>query len=177
VAEQPDLLPAPRVDAKKSLDWNRSKFANAMTQGILQGESIPKLAERISDVVGSDYAASVRYARTAMTGAQNAGRTTRQQEAADMGIDVRRQWMATLDSRTRDSHRLMDGETVGVNEEFSNGLMYPGDPSGDPSEVYNCRCTVVSVVDGKSVVNGSSGRVSVGLQGKSYEEWKAGHGD
>jgi uncharacterized protein with gpF-like domain len=85
--------------------------------------------------------------------------------------------MATLDSRTRDSHRLMDGETVGVNEEFSNGLMYPGDPSGDPSEVYNCRCTVVSVVDGKSVVNGSSGRVSVGLQGKSYEEWKAGHGD
>ena len=42
----------------------------------------------------------------------------------------------------------MDGEVRDVHEQFSNGLQEPGDYSGDPSEYYNCRCTLVSVIDG-----------------------------
>lgn len=54
--------------------------------------------------------------------------------------DVRRIWRATGDSRTRDSHMAMDGESVGIDEPFPNGLMYPGDPKGPVEEVANCRC-------------------------------------
>lgn len=42
----------------------------------------------------------------------------------------------------------MDGETVAYDEPFSNGLMFPGDPStGDAGEVANCTC--VMTVDGE----------------------------
>ena len=66
--------------------------------------------------------------------------------AAKMGIEMQKEWMATLDSRTRHSHRRLDGETVEYDSEFSNGCRYPGDPKGKPAEVYNCRCTMVARV-------------------------------
>lgn len=42
----------------------------------------------------------------------------------------------------RDWHEDMDGETVAVDDVFSNGLQYPGDPDGDLSETANCTCSV-----------------------------------
>lgn len=87
-----------------------------------------------------------------------------------MGIDVRARWMATLDSRTRDSHRQLDGEVVGDDGKFSNGLRYPGDPEGPAAEVWNCRCTLVASIPGHDVFEG---RDMHGLE-TSYEDWKAG---
>lgn len=52
-------------------------------------------------------------------------------------------WLAVQDDRTRESHQEVDGEVVDIDEAFSNGLDYPGDPKGDAEEVCNCRCTVV----------------------------------
>lgn len=42
---------------------------------------------------------------------------------------------------TRSSHARMNGETVGIEEKFSNGMRWPGD-SSDADEVANCRCTL-----------------------------------
>ena len=78
--------------------------------------------------------------------------------------------MATLDSRTRDSHRQLDGEVVGDDGKFSNGLRYPGDPEGPAAEVWNCRCTLVASIPGHDVFEG---RDMHGLE-TSYEDWKAG---
>jgi hypothetical protein len=36
----------------------------------------------------------------------------------------------------------MNGETVALSEDFSNGLAWPGDPRGGPAEVANCGCSV-----------------------------------
>lgn len=60
---------------------------------------------------------------------------------------VRRVWVATRDGRTRDSHRKLNGDAVGLNERFSNGLMFPGDPSGPAAEIANCRCRLVIRID------------------------------
>lgn len=57
-------------------------------------------------------------------------------------------WFATLDGRTRHSHAALDGTSVETDKEFSNGCMFPGDPNGPPSEIYNCRCTLIADVDG-----------------------------
>lgn len=52
-------------------------------------------------------------------------------------------WVTTS-SNPRAEHAAMNGETVGLDDEFSNGLRWPGDSaSGDPAEVANCRCEVV----------------------------------
>lgn len=170
--DQPDLLPAVKVDGKRDLAWNRKHIASAITQGVLQGEPIDKVARRVRSVADMDYRASMRTARTAMTSAQNAGRVDAYRRAEGMGIRVRKQWLATLDQRTRHSHRRLDGEAVGMDESFSNGLSYPGDPGpGMGSEVYNCRCTLVPVVDG---ADPSEGVRHSNLGGVSYEEWREG---
>jgi hypothetical protein len=40
-------------------------------------------------------------------------------------------------------HGRMNGETVPLSENFSNGLAWPGDPSGGAEEVANCHCSVI----------------------------------
>ena len=52
-----------------------------------------------------------------------------------------KQWDAAMDKRTRDSHARVDGEIRELDEKFSNGLRFPGDPLGSAAEVVNCRCT------------------------------------
>lgn len=144
IMQKPELLPRKEVNGKKDKAWNQKQIAAAVTQAVIQGESIPKLARRIADQTAqTNMKVMTRYARTAMTSAQNAGRMEMLHEAQGMGIKVKKRWLATLDGRTRDSHASMDGKTVGVDEKFPNGLMFPGDPNGPPGEVYNCRCTLV----------------------------------
>ena len=48
---------------------------------------------------------------------------------------------------TRESHAAVDGEVRAMGQSFSNGLLYPGDPSGPADEVINCTCTVSPVVE------------------------------
>lgn len=167
--DEPDLLPAPRVSVPKEKRWNRQHVVSAVTQGILQGESLDKVARRLQSVADMDFRAAMRNARTAMTGAQNAGRVDAYRRAQEMGIQVRKRWMATLDMRTRHAHRRLDGETMPMDERFSNSLRYPGDPYGEAGEVYNCRCTLVPDLPG---VDYSADRISR-LDGASYEEWRA----
>jgi HK97 family phage portal protein len=57
-----------------------------------------------------------------------------------------KEWISTVDANTRQSHVDANGEVVGINDKFSNGLMFPGDPSGSAEETINCRCAVAPVV-------------------------------
>lgn len=164
-----DLLPA--INDAKNNAWNARRLNSAITQGIVRGESIPKIAKRIEGVAAANSKAAIRNARTAVNAAENAGRQAAYEEAAESGLQLTKIWLATMDDRTRDSHVEMDGEEVGIDEAFSNGLQYPCDPEGDPSEVWNCRCTMVTSVNGQRV--DTSGRIN--KTGMSYEEWKNAH--
>lgn len=169
IKENPKLLPKPRVDIPRDMRWNQQKIRSAITQGILQGESIDKIADRLKSVTDMSDSAAVRNARTATTGAENAGRQDGYNEAVQMGIDLKKKWISTLDSRTRETHILLDGEEVPNDEAFSNRLMYPGDPNGEPEEVYNCRCTMIAVI-GKHKYDESHRANKLGDM--TYEEWK-----
>lgn len=65
--------------------------------------------------------------------------------AKEQGCDTVKQWNATLDRKTRVSHQRVDKEWRELDEPFSNGLMYPGDPNGGAKEVVNCRCSLDDV--------------------------------
>lgn len=166
--EHPDLLPRPSVDIPKDRRWNRRKIREEITQGILQGESIPKVSERLKKVTGMNNSSAVRNARTAITGAQNAGRVDSYRQAQEMGIDIMQEWLASMDSRTRHSHVLTDGERINVGGKFSNGCRYPGDPQGPASEIYNCRCTLIPVLTGFSFTDAPRDTRYAKM---SYEEW------
>jgi len=105
-------------------------------------------AERIAEGMNSPF-------RKAMKHAQRIARTEGHRiscaadydgvvEAKKAGADVLRQWNAALDGRTRDDHRMLDGQLREVGEPFSIGglkAMYPGG-FGVAHEDINCRCTV-----------------------------------
>ena len=154
--------------------WNRQNVQSAMMQGILQGESIPKMASRLAETVGEkNRKAAIRNARTITTGVQNKGRIDSYDRANKMGIPTSKQWVATLDGRTRHTHREIDGEVVPEGELFSNGCEYPGDPGGAPEEIYNCRCSVIAAIKGfERDLSDLSNRRSEKLGDMTYDEWK-----
>lgn len=172
VANEPDLLPQAAFDKAKDTAWNSRHVTSAVTQAVLQGQTIPQLAASIAGIAAMDQRAAMKAARTAMTSAHSLGKLKGYERAAGMGIDVEKQWLAALDSRTRSSHRHLDGEVVKLDAEFSNGLKYPGDPDGPASEVYNCRCTLVPVIG--DVEYDEVERANK-LGKMSYEEWKTEH--
>lgn len=171
VRDNPRLLPKSK-DIPANKQWSQQKMKSAIMQGILQGESIDKIARRLMGVTDMHMNVAIRNARTMCTSAQNGGRQDAYERASEMGIDVKNAWMATLDDRTRDSHVLLDGEVVEVGEEFSNGCKFPGDPDcGDPAELYNCRCALVPVVMGINPALDENRNSKLGDM--TYEEWKA----
>lgn len=168
-----DLLLPPRAHPEL-LDmtvWNVHNINSQVTQGIVQGESIPKIAARLGNVTHMNEVAAVRTARTMTTAAENAGRVQSMKTAEGWGVKTRKKWLCTHDSRTRHSHLEIDGETVDDDAEFSNKCRYPGDPNGPASEVYNCRCTLITVVDGFSsnLPKGKEDAVHVTIDGEQLE--------
>ena len=142
------LLPYKQLDENADIRWNVKKMNSEVLQGILQGEPMDKIANRLSKVTGMNATAAIRNARTMVTGAENKGRQDSYARAEDDGIILAKEWISTNDGRTRHSHAMLDGAIVDQDKKFDNGLLYPGDPSGRPEEVWNCRCTVAAVVKG-----------------------------
>lgn len=168
--QRPDLFPQPSVNVAIDQLWNRKQLNSAILQGILNGESIEKIAKRLSEVAIKDYKVAVRNARTATTGAENGGRVYSYERAEEMGIELEQEWLATLDGRTRHSHRRLDGEKIKVGGTFSNGCKFPGDPDGAPSEVQNCRCTLVAAI--KGIDNSHNERMTSMMT--SFDDWLEG---
>ena len=122
-----------------------------VSRGISTGMSFAQVAQQIkAQMVGvyDDKPGGALY--RAMTIARTEGHRIQVQsgmdacyKAKDKGADVVKQWDSTLDGETRESHRDVDGEVRELDEKFSNGLMFPGDPSGGAGEVCNCRCALL----------------------------------
>jgi len=147
IKDNPDILPPRKgINKDKAYEWYNKIINQSVTQGIIQGESVGQIAKRISEATGQKLsAAAMRQARTAYTGAQNAGRMEMLREAKKMGIKVRKQWLTVGDNRVRHAHVDLDGAEEEVEEPFVNDIgeiMYPGDPNADPENVWNCRCTL-----------------------------------
>ena len=145
------LLPYKKIDPKKDIPWNMKKINAETLQGILQGESMDKIAKRLRNVQEMNKTQAIRSARTIVTGAENKGRQDSYKRAEKDGIVMKREWLAANDSRTRHWHAELDGVEVGVDEPWRNefgDIMYPGDPEADPANVYNCRCSMSAKVIG-----------------------------
>lgn len=174
ISEEPDLLPLPSVNIPLDQQWNKKHITAAINRGILLGDPIPDIAQRLLNVANMDLNAAIRSARTATTAAECAGRIDTYKYAESLGIEMQQEWVATLDDRTRHEHRILDGQRVDIGEAFEvDGatIRYPGDPQAPGYLVYNCRCTLVSAVKG---IDQSGAARKSKLGDLSYEDWKAG---
>lgn len=159
------MLPPPNPDKMKDRIWHRVKIRLVVSDGLKRGRNVYDIAENLERVTRMDLTSSYRAARTACTNAENQAKLEAMYVLRDeYGVDVKKQWYATLDDRTRTWHREMHGEVRELEEEFSNGLQYPGDPDGDPGEVWNCRCTLIDVIAGMDDIKDAP-------SGMSKEDW------
>ena len=145
------LLPYKEIDPAKDIPWNMKKINAETLQGILQGESMDKIAKRMMNVQEMNKTQAIRSARTIVTGAENKGRQDSYKRVEKDGIVMKREWIATNDSRTRHWHAELDGAEVDIDEPWVNEfgeIMFPGDPSADPANTYNCRCSMSAHVIG-----------------------------
>ena len=178
VKQEPDLLPPKKnVGKNASYRWYNRQIQSAVTQGIIQGEGIGDIAKRIGQQTGeANLNVMLRNARTMCNGAQNAGRIEGLHQAERLGVKVKKQWVCTLDNRTRDAHADLDGQIRDIDEPFENELgeiMYPGDPSADPANVWNCRCSIVYVhPEYPSEMQRRDGDGEI-IGNMTYKEWKA----
>ncbi|MCI8623762.1 MAG: hypothetical protein HFG26_08880 [Provencibacterium sp.] len=186
IVEQPDLMPyyPPERAVKRGIDlaWGKRQITSQVTTGILMGDSIKHLADRLqTNIPNMNRTSAIRAARTAVTGAQNAGRQDSYAAAARMGIQLEKRWLATLDGRTRHNHAAADGQTVEEDKPFIVGgeeLMYPGDSRGSGWNIYNCRCTTIAHVNGvdmssaKRRARDSETGKSMVIENMTFSEWE-----
>lgn len=124
-------------------------IASELGRGADLGESNEQLAARVRsvlDVTGTEnwparanVVAVTEVHRAYNMGAQAAGQKAQQR----FQPALKKTWVSKDDSRVRPGHRAADGQTVAVGQPFQvsgEALIAPGDPSGQPWNVINCRC-------------------------------------
>lgn len=125
----------------------RDSIARVIEAGITDGISQTELAWKILDVMEPDTTKE----RAALIARQetSVALATGQFDMMKAAGAKTKTWKHRPQKNPRDgtngpNHVSMDGETVGINERFSNGLRFPRDPEDDrPEEVINCRCYIV----------------------------------
>ena len=121
----------------------KKKITAQISRGISTGMSFQQVAQQLAGVTDIGFNNAVRIARTEGHRIQVQSAMDACYKAKEKGADVVKQWDSTLDGRTRESHQAVDGEIRELDKKFSNGLMFPGDPSGGAAEVVNCRCALL----------------------------------
>ena len=133
----------------------------AIENGIREGFGIPEITADVDTILtatGSErWPNRARVvARTETMGAVNAGIfRAAVLDAEDRGDPAPfKVWLATMDTRTRPTHRAADQQQTLLTSPFVVGgaeLMFPGDPRGPAAEVIQCRCTMLPIVLGETI--------------------------
>lgn len=143
----------PKIKLDKIVD-NRSFNASQSTLDRLVGDVLPRIKEGVAEgnklgttadslIPEFQNMANYETMRIARTETQSVYNQSKYETLLNSTVVPYKKWVSSGLSNMRDSHAEMDGEIVPVDEPFSNGLMYPGDPDGPPEEVINCACTMV----------------------------------
>lgn len=129
------------VDTKKL----KTAISSEITRGIASGLPHSDIARNIAAYAKAPLSRAKTIVRTESHRIQQASAYDAQKTAVSKGAKVVKQWMSTLDGKTRSTHRKLDGQIREVDEPFELGgmkAMYPGD-FGDPAEDCNCRCQLL----------------------------------
>lgn len=151
--DQEAIVRAVQIDSKISkglysrlgedVELLKKKIISHVSRGISTGMSFQQVAQQLAAYTNIGFNNAVRIARTEGHRIQIQSTMDTCYKAKEKGADVVKQWDSTLDKRTRKSHQKVDGEIRELEEPFSNGLMFPGDPAGGAAEVVNCRCALL----------------------------------
>lgn len=124
------------------------QIAGEISRGIASAFMYSEISRNIAGYCGISKNKAMRIARTESHRIQCKATADAQRKAKEKGADVVKQWDASLDGKTRDTHWELDGQIRELDEPFEvQGMtaMQPGD-FGDPAEDCNCRCALLQRV-------------------------------
>ena len=145
--------------AKEITDTTDINLRATLLEGIKAGEPIAELSKRIAAVKQDAQGfRAVRIARTEIIGGNNrAADVTVREAVEELGEGEPVKFWYTAAPAERETHNMNEAESierdgVPIDEAFeANGLMFPGDPSGEAGEVINCRCALGHIIKGLGV--------------------------
>lgn len=171
-----------------------SKLSQTLTRGVISGKPYTKMIDDVKAITGREIvkdgvktytgskANAVRIIRTEGTRMMNAGAFAQTQYLGSLGIEAQKQWIATLDTATRERHANLDGVTIAPDAYFEIGsdrALYPGEFS-DPANTINCRCTFIDIIpglepEGRTVRNPITGQTET-YSFNTFDEWATANG-
>ncbi len=159
----------------------KKKVASDISRGIAQSLSFADIARSIQNGTRLSMYQAMRISRTEAHRINEQAKEDAQHKAKDKGANIVKEWDATLDRRTRPSHRALDGQVRELDEDFVSPVTgatatRPG-AFGIASEDIHCRCTMTqrarfSLDDGFSKMNNFSKQLETFDSPKSYADFK-----
>ena len=168
--------------ASRIVDKLDKNLLTGMSSQRIAKEIMPDIKDMLRKEVNSEYNKAIRIVRTENTKISGEAKQSSLEHAESLGIEMKKQWVSSLDSRTRSSHGHLDGKTIGVDEYFEiNGdtALAPGGFSRSENSI-NCRCKIISVIENyqpktrRATVYDESGKKTCTklTKYKTYNEWK-----
>ncbi len=174
---------------KKNRTVELKQIIDTITNGLVQGTSYTNMAKSIRDVIGTtlikdgklhtsgSIANAMRVVTTENTRIMNDASFAAAQSAKAQGLDIKKMWLATLDSGTRPVHANLDDQVQELDKPFQSSageVMRPGQ-FADVGNNARCRCSVVDILNNKKPSirrgrNPATGENEV-FEYKSFKDW------
>ncbi len=162
---------------QKHRDEVLKKIRIHITQGIMSGEGYSKIAKALRDDIGMTKAQSLRVARTEAGRAMSQAGLDSALVAKDNGLDMKKRWSATKDTRTRDTHRHLDGKAVDIDDNFHSSGCVGQAPKlfvgvASAKENINCRCKLLYYFDEDELPTVMRTKEDDVIPFMTYREWE-----
>ena len=184
----PSVIKTALLNPLDRIKWPERMKVNAQTyvtqirqsiaQGLIKGEGYAKIAKNISDTSSIDANKALRIVRTEGHRVQSTARQVAYDKsnsaAKDLGIKITKVWLATLDGRTRDTHREMDGQEADEQGlfHFPGGVTAEGPGLSGIAELdINCRCTTTINISEYPPQLRKDNETKNVIPYKTYDEW------
>lgn len=137
--------PTPRLlNTAKDIAWNRKVIQSSFVKHLERAKTLKEIGRRsVKLITNRNRNATNNAFEYLFWGVADEGKWESMMQLQKLGIEVEKEWLATLDKHTRDTHRILDGEVMQIDKNFEvNGfkIMYPRQPSAPPAMTINCRC-------------------------------------
>lgn len=157
----------------------KTTIRREVTRGVASNMSWMDIATQIRIASGIPMRRAKTIAETEGARVQSEAADDARQAAKSAGADIVKQWHSLMFGKhRRENHKAMDGEIVGVDERFSNGLKYPCESGAPAGEVIKCQCKAltrsVTALDEDEYNRLKTRAESVGLKGnyRDFEDFK-----
>ena len=160
----------------KNMSEFKRTIKNEISRGIAAAEPYTKIAKNLSSLTQEEYNKSRRIAITESGRVQSEAKLNIQQKAKARGANIMKEWSCTYDSKTRHSHRELDGQVREIDEYFEvNGVKTLAPCKfGKAAEDINCRCALLT----RAKWNLDSSRMALDnetdeiIEAKNYKDWQ-----